>query len=387
MTKSNEDALLPAGLSDGLPPDAGNEAHIREELVSHFVQNGFDRAKPPLIEFEDHLLAGTGAGMASQTFRLMDPVSQRMMGIRADMTPQVARLATTRLSHYERPLRLCYAGEVLRIRGTQLRPERQFTQAGAEIVGTHSSEADAEMIIMAADALHKVGVTDIKVDLCQPLLATAITESFGLDAATRARFRHALDRKDAAEVATLSKEFGVDSHGLLRTLLLATGPADGVIEELSNLQLSGDAENARDSLLQVVRLVRTAAPNLSMTLDAVENRGFEYHSGVTFTLFAKGVRGELGSGGRYTAGHTEDHEAEPAVGFTLFLDSILRAVSAPDRCSLVFLPSGTGRDVATKLQSEGFRTILGYHEDNGTESKARALGCTHIWQAGKAVSI
>lgn len=386
MTSSNEHALLPTGLSDRLPPDAGFEAEIREALVAHFVQHGFDRVKPPLIEFEDHLLAGTGAGMTSQTFRLMDPVSQRMLGVRADMTPQVARLATTRLAHFERPLRLCYSGEVLRTRGTQLRPERQFTQAGAEIVGTRSAEADAEMIVMAAAALQDVGISEIKVDLCQPLLATAIIDSLDMDETTTARLRHALDRKDAAEVEVLSLHVGHGVFEPLSALLSATGPAQDVIKFLKDIHLSGKADAARNSLLEVVSLVQAAAPELAVTIDAVENRGFEYHSGVTFTLFATGVRGELGSGGRYTAGHSEDQVAEPAVGFTLFLDSILRALSPPTGSPLIYLPYGSGNDIAKQLHAEGYRTLKGYKDNTRIDDKARALGCTHIWQDGNIVA-
>ena len=191
MTKPTEKALLPAGLTDGLPPNAAFEIDVRELLVAAFVQRGFDRVAPPLVEFEDNLLAGTGAAMTGQTFRLMDPVSQRMMGLRADITPQAARIATTRLAHEPRPLRLCYGGEVLRIRGSQLRPERQFSQAGAELIGSADPRADAEMVLMAAETLRMLGIDDIKVDLCQPMLVPHVMNGMALDADTAASLRAA----------------------------------------------------------------------------------------------------------------------------------------------------------------------------------------------------
>ena len=143
MTTKGEKALLPAGLGDGRPPAAAQEAWATELLIATFAARGYARVKPPLIEFEETLLAGAGSDLGPQTFRLMDPVSQRMMGLRADMTPQVARIAATRLAKEPRPLRLCYAGQVLRVKGSQLRPERQFAQVGAELIGNAAEAAYA----------------------------------------------------------------------------------------------------------------------------------------------------------------------------------------------------------------------------------------------------
>ncbi len=133
---STNPALLPAGLRDLLPPEAETEAAAVETLMEVFAQHGYERVKPPLLEFEDSLFAGSGAAVAEQTFRLMDPDSQRMMGLRADTTPQVARIATTRLARAPRPLRLSYAGQCLMVRGSQLAPDRQIAQAGIELIGS-----------------------------------------------------------------------------------------------------------------------------------------------------------------------------------------------------------------------------------------------------------
>ncbi len=126
--------------------------------------------KPPLLEFEDSLLAGSGAAVAEQTFRLMDPDSQRMMGLRADTTPQVARIATTRLAQAPRPLRLSYAGQCLRVRGSQLAPDRQIAQAGIELIGCDNPAADAEIVLVGAEALASVGLTRTSFDLTLPTL-------------------------------------------------------------------------------------------------------------------------------------------------------------------------------------------------------------------------
>jgi len=135
MNDAPHPALLPAGLYDLLPPDAEIEAEVTGRLMGILASHGYQQVKPPLVEFEETLLSGAGTATASDTFRLMDPISHRMVGVRADMTPQVARIATTRMSHMPRPLRLSYAGQVLRVKGSEMRPERQIGQAGAELIG------------------------------------------------------------------------------------------------------------------------------------------------------------------------------------------------------------------------------------------------------------
>lgn len=381
MSTSTDKALLPAGLSDRLAPDAAIESDVGERLVKAFTMRGFDRVQPPLVEFEGSLLAGPGAAMAAQTFRVMDPVSQRMMGVRADITPQAARIATTRLAHVARPLRLCYAGQVLRVRGTQLRPERQFTQAGAEIIGIDDFAADAEAVLTAVEALNDLGIEDIKVDLCQPMIVRHLMSDLQISDKLATELREALDRKDAAEVKALTKGLGSDAVMLFAALLGASGTAKTAIDKVAALPLSGDASNARDTLLKMVAFIQEAAPQLPLTLDAVENRGFEYHCGVTFTIFAPGVRGELGSGGRYMAGGIDDGaNPEPATGFTLFLDSVLRALPAASETDLIYVPMGTSRDDLNMLRNKGYRTRQSF--DAGDKVAAKHQGCTHIFNNG-----
>src|SRR6266852_6697254 len=165
MNEPLHPALLPLGLRDLLPPDAAAEALVVGRMMAVLESHGYQRVKPPLVEFEDSLLSGPGAAMAKRSFRLMDPVSQRMLAVRADMTLQVARIAATRLSRQARPLRLSYAGQVLRVKGSNLRPERQVGQAGVELIGSDSARADAEVILLAAEALSALDVRHLSIDL------------------------------------------------------------------------------------------------------------------------------------------------------------------------------------------------------------------------------
>lgn len=381
MSNTSDKALLPAGMCDVLPPDAAFEAETTERLMAFFASRGYQRVKPPIIEFEESLLAGNGAAMASHSFRLMDPVSQRMMAIRPDMTVQVARIATTRLANAPRPLRLGYAGQVLRVKGSQLRPERQFGQVGAELIGPSTPAADAEVIIMAAGALSLIGVPGLSVDLCLPTLVPAVIAGHDLDGEDEDRLRAALDRKDAAFVASLAGRLGGERAEILSALVATAGPAGRTLEALAALDLKGGAAAERDVLSGVVESVLAGAGDLKLTIDPVENRGFEYHTGVTFTLFARGVRGELGRGGRYLAGDGAD---DRATGFTLFMDTVLRALPAPAERASIYLPAGTGQDLLSELHEAGWVTIAGLEEGADAEADARRLGCTHVLSGGEA---
>lgn len=369
-------ALLPAGLRDVLPPRAEWEAQATETLMQAFARQGYARVKPPLIEFEETLLAGSGQDLAGQMFRVMDPVSQRMMGLRNDITLQVARIAASRLKEQPRPLRLAYAGQVLRVRGTQLRPERQFAQAGVELIGSTALGADVEIALLAHEAVAQLGLKNLSVDINQPLLVPAITEAFGLEQKQARAARRALDRKDAAEL----KAVGGKAAPLLLKLLALAGPAPRALKGLKALDLPAKAAALVGDLDKLVAEVAEAAPDLLVTLDPAEFRGFEYHSGISFTLFARDVRGELGRGGRYVS-----PEGEPATGFTLYLDSLMRGLPAMAPKPLVYLPAGTKRADAARLRREGHATWAALEESNGDTAKAaKAAGCSHWWD-GKAV--
>lgn len=376
---NNAAALLPAGLGDVLPPLAEQEAAAIETLVASFRSYGYERVKPPLIEFETGLLTGTGAAMASQTFRLMDPVSQRMMGVRADITVQVARIAATRLAKMPRPLRLSYAGQVLRVKGTQLRPERQFAQVGAELIGIDAATADAEIIILAAEALQRLNIAGLSVDIALPgLVPLLLNKEISDD------LHQALDRRDIDAVTKL----GGTAGKTLVALIGACGPVASALAALDKISLPAHAQDIAQRLKDVIRQVSAALPKLTLTIDFVERQGFSYEQGIAFTLFARGVRGELGRGGDYLISiaeksGTKGSAGEPACGVTLYMDSVLRALPAQEPAQRLYLPHGTNIARATALRQEGWVTVMGLAKTKDNVSEARRLGCTHILAADK----
>jgi ATP phosphoribosyltransferase regulatory subunit len=382
MTDRPEKGLLPAGLQDVLPPLAAHESAVVERLIACFQAQAYDRVKPPLLEFEEALLTGAGAAVAGQTFRLMDPVSQRMMGLRADMTPQVARIATTRLKKAPRPLRLCYGGQVLQVRGSQLRPERQFAQVGVELIGATDETGDAEVVLLAIEALTAIGVADLSVDINLPPLVGALAGDLGLGGDEVAALRLALDRKDAAAVTEIA---GAQAD-IFQALLRCAGPAGPALAALTALDLPEVAAREVRHFAEVVELIRRGAPQARLTIDPVEHRGFEYQTGISFIFFAKGVRGELGRGGRYEASGPNGAR-ESSTGFTLFMDTVLRALPAPAVAKRIFLPLGTAPEEARRLRAEGWVTLAGLEETDDVRAEARRLGCGFLLSGGETLEI
>ena len=386
MSEAPHPALLPTGMHDLLPPEAEIEAAVVAQLMATLTAHGYERVKPPLVEFEETLFSGAGAAMAASTFRMMDPVSHRMIGVRADMTPQIARIAATRLGNAPRPLRLSYAGQVLRVRGSEIRPERQVGQVGAELIGAAAAAADVEVIAVAGEALAALGVPHLSVDITLPTLVPAIGEAYGLGGEGAAALRSALDHKDAAAAAARAGKAGK----LLEGLLLAAGPAAAARAALDRLDLPERARAERARLAVVLDGLTAIAPELKVTVDPVENRGFEYHTGISFTFFAGGSAahgpfGELGRGGRYDAG--DPRASEPATGFTLYTDPILRTLPEARAPRRLLLPPGFDRGRADALRAAGWATVAALASVGDWRGEARRLGCSHVLEGDDPVAV
>jgi ATP phosphoribosyltransferase regulatory subunit len=297
-----------------------------------------------------------------------------MMVLRGDMTPQIARIASTRLAAAPRPLRLSYAGECVRVR-TAGGGDRQVPQAGIELIGPDSAAADAEVMLVAHEALAALGIGRLSMDLTLPTLVPALLDDAGVEGDTRHALARALDRKDAAAVT---------AHGgalapVLNDLLLSAGPAAAALSALRAAPLPDACRALAERLEAVVALVSIAAPQLRLTIDPLEFRGFRYHTGLALTVFSPGRHEELGRGGRYFSA-----EGEPATGLTLYADAALRAAGRKPSRPLIFVPAGTAAYVAQTLRADGYATLAGLSEVADPAAEARRLHCTHIWLNGQA---
>jgi ATP phosphoribosyltransferase regulatory subunit len=374
--------LLPTGLIDALPPDAERDSLAAERALNLLAAYGYQQVSPPLLEFEESFLSGAGEPVARETFRIMDPASQRMLVLRSDMTPQISRIAASRLGNVPRPLRLCYIGQVLRVSGGRPGAERQLRQAGAELIGSSRPEADAEIILLAAAALRAIGVQRVAVDLNVPHMASSAAVAAGLIDSVTQEFLDALDRKDISEIVRVAPK----AADLLGKLIDAGGDADSALSSIDKVQLDDGSAKRVNKLRTIVDLVRRETPDLSLTIDYVEHRGFDYYSDVAFSLFAKGRLGELGRGGRYQAPVREggDPHGEPAVGFSLFMSAVGQAAQHQVPPSRVFLPYGINMMKARhEIRLAGCVAVSGLDPNLDPYQEAKRLECQGLWHGGK----
>lgn len=369
--------LLPTGCYDLLPPYARHESELSSALLSVFESFGYEQVSPPLLEYSENLLAGRGASLSPQTFRVMDPTAHKVMGVRADITLQIARIAASRLAHEPRPLRLCYNGLILRMQGEQLKDDRQLRQAGIELIGAASCEADAEVIIVAAEALKKAGVKALSIDLNLPGIVGALLASEKLDNEQLGTLFEAVAHKDVSTLRTLPFAYRDTLIGLMQ----CAGPAKPALEAIGRLELPESARKQYRDLQDVVSILNNCAnPDWTLTVDATENRGLAYHSGISFSIFIPGAACEVGRGGRYLI---EGARQEEATGFTLYVETLRSLLPEPRRGKRVFLAEGITSRKAQQLQSEGYIVVYALSEYGHGEDEAKRLGCGFIYQGGQ----
>ena len=353
--------LLPEGLEDRLPQSAAAAARIERAVIEVLDAHGYDRVRPPLIEFMQSMARRMDGVKTRKLFRFVDPKSLRTLALRSDMTPQVGRIAATGLAGKPRPLRLCYAGQVARIAGDQLDPRRENLQLGAELIGSDTVAAAAEVVELAIASLEAAGARGISVDFTLPdLVDTLAAKEFPLATEQVRAVRRELDAKDAGALR--------DAGGAAYLpLLYASGPFDEAIEKLSAIDAQGALASRIEGLKQIA--VRVAG-RARLTLDPTERHGFEYQSWFGFMIYAEGVRGVLGRGGTYRIGGTD----EVATGFSLYPEELVEAVKADEpRRQAVFLPLDHDKAAAARLRAEGWRTVAALSDTDD----ARVLGCSH----------
>ncbi|MDE7541108.1 ATP phosphoribosyltransferase regulatory subunit [Gluconobacter sphaericus] len=366
-------ALLPSGFADLLPGEAEAEARGIASVMEAFSRHGYQRVRPPLLEFETSLLGGSGEALAPQTFRLMDPNSHRMMALRPDMTTQIARIASIRLQGAPRPLRLSYSGSCIVVGTPGREADRQISQAGIELIGPDSAQADAEVIALGAKALAELGIEGVSFDLSMPALALGLIEGV-IPKADREPLLHALDRKDASAVA----ELGGPIAGILAVMLRAAGPADRALDLLASLDYPKEVVGHFERLAASVAAIRERSQDLRLTIDPVDFRGWRYHTGLCVTVFSTASREELGRGGRYLAGQ------EPACGLTLRPQALLRAAPVSASRPRCYVPVDLDAASLSALHASGYATVSALSHDEDPVVQARHLRCAHVWKGGAA---
>ncbi|MCG6965680.1 MAG: ATP phosphoribosyltransferase regulatory subunit [Chromatiaceae bacterium] len=318
--------LLPEGIDELLPAQARALETLRRSLLDVYAGWGYQLVMTPFIEFLESLLTGTGKDLDLQTFKLTDQLSGRQLGLRADITPQAARIDAHRLRH-QAPTRLCYIGSVLRTRADGFSGSRSPLQIGAELYGHAGVESDVEIVCLMMETLRLAGLKDIYLDLGHVGIYRALAEAAGLTDLQEADLFEALQRKAIAEIEELLDRFDLDApmHSMLRALAELNGD-DEVLPRARELLAGAPPAVAAaiDYVEAVAAQLRRCQPDLPLHFDLAELRAYHYQTGVVFAAFVPGEGQEVARGGRYDEIGEVFGRARPATGFSADLKTLMR---------------------------------------------------------------
>lgn len=355
---ANKRWLLPEGIDELLPPQAGALEQMRRHLLDTYRCWGYELVITPFVEFLDSLLTGTGKDLDLQTFKLTDQVSGRLMGVRADITPQVARVDAHRLG-WDAPTRLCYIGSVLRTRSDGFAGSRSPLQVGAELYGHAGVESDLEILCLMIETLKLCGIPKIHLDLGHVGVFHGLASQAGLDADQEALLFEALQRKAATEISALLDAFDLSDGSVAMINALVDLNGDISVLDRARSQLA----EAGDEVLSAIDYVETLAkglgdclPDISVHFDLAELRGYGFHNGVVFAAFVPELGQEVARGGRYDHIGEAFGRARPATGFSA------------DLKTLMGLASPAGAEVSDRILAPGVAS-----GDAGLDAKISAL--------------
>lgn len=370
--------LLPDGVDEQLPPEAARLEVLRRRALDLFSRWGYRLCTPPTIEFLDSLLSGVGEDLEIQTFKLTDQVSGRMLGVPADITPQIARIDAHRLPT-EGPQRLCYMGPILHTRPDKFAGSRNPLQVGAELYGYAGIAADAEVQALMLALFAALELPAVTLEICHMGIFRGLSAAAGLDAEADAALLDALLRKSRPEVDDVLARANVPAApgAMFRALLQLNGEAE-VLDEARRLLAPAPAgvRAAVEDLVELVAQVVQRSPGAAIHVDLAELRGYHYHTGLMFAAYTPGFGRAIAWGGRYDNVGACFGRARPATGFSADL-KLLATISGitVEASAPVFAPAGTEPDLLAAIAScraEGHSVVQALP---GQIGGAREAGC------------
>ena len=305
--------IIPEGFKEDVSLNVEAEYRFKNIIIDCFQSNGFELVKTPILE-------NLNINTDDNIFKILVDKQEKKLNIRDDITLQVARLSQTRLLKKKKPLKLCYYGEVVRKKGTMLRPERQFLQIGAETIGENNFLADVEMLELAYTSLNLVGIKNITIEISSRIFYDKFLIKIK-NAKRKKEIQRLIKLKDLNGLLNIIDK---KNHHYLKNLFSCTGI---YMEKKNNLKNLGIDESTSFEILNIENIIKNFSykKNVDIFLDLCEIDHKNYHSGVRFTIFAENVRGEIARGGRYFI--QGFNKQDTATGFTCYMDSILRATS------------------------------------------------------------
>ena len=375
--------LLPDGIEEILPEEAKHLENLRNKLLELFACWGYDLVIPPFIDFLDSLLTGSGHDLDLQTFKLTDQISGKMLGVRADMTPQVARMDAHNLKH-EWPTRLCYVGTILHTRGDPLEKTRSPMQIGAELFGHAGKESDVEVIRLMLEMLSITGLQNVHLDLGHVGIYRSLSRQAGLTGLQETELFDVLQRKARPELAELMDRYTIDNDlkGMLLKLPELNGGKDTITKARAVFTKANDeVKNALADLAAIADKLAARFPSLPISFDLAELRGYHYHTGMVFAAFIPSVGREIARGGRYDNIGEVFGRARPATGFSADL-KLLSALSKQTlqiaQRELIFAPYSDDAALNEKIRDLRAQQRAVVQQLPGQTGSAKELACTSI---------
>jgi ATP phosphoribosyltransferase regulatory subunit len=366
--------LLPEHIADVLPAQARRIEELRRALLDRARGYGFELVMPPLLEHLDSLLSGTGRELDLKTFKLVDQLSGRLLGVRADTTPQAARI-DAHLLNRDGVVRLAYCGPVLHTRPTGLAATREPLQFGAEIFGHAGLEADLEAAELALDSLIAAGVQGLVIDLADARVLRGVLAGVPLDAAQLQDIVQALSAKDGASLAALTAAVPEATRQALQALLQLYGSSEVLAAAREQLPARPLVHAALDQLAWLASHLKAAYPGLTIGFDLGDMSGYAYYSGPRFAIYGAGSPEALARGGRYDEVGAVFGRNRPAVGFSLDLKSLAEVAGASPAPAAIRAPWGEDpalRAAMRRLRENG-ETVIAVLP--GHEVEAQAFVC------------
>ncbi|MEL0167811.1 MAG: ATP phosphoribosyltransferase regulatory subunit [Pseudomonadaceae bacterium] len=380
--------LLPDGIDEVLPREAVRIEAARRQLLDLFSRWGYDLVITPHIEYLESLLTGAGHDLELQTFKMTDQMSGRMLGLRADITPQVARIDAHTLGA-EGPSRLCYCGSVLHTLPRPLSTSRSLIQLGAELYGDASSASDIEVISLMLETLSVCQVEGVHLDIGHVGIYRGLVQAANLDEATESALFDALQRKAPEEVAELVGDLPQASLGAMLCSLVELSGGVEVLDRAHAL-LDGAPESvmaALDDLAEVAQVLARRYPDVPLYFDLGELRGYHYHTGVVFAAFVPGIGQSVAQGGRYDDIGRDFGRARPATGFSTDLRFLVQRGEIEDAA----IPSGIWaphsaevglQDAVAELRAQGERVIVALPGQSDSDVAQHGCGRRLVFSAG-----
>ena len=372
--------LLPLGFKDILENEANLQFEYGKKLITNFASWGFSFIEPPIIEYEKTLFDNKNKFLDKKTLSFLDPLTKERISLRPDITTQLARIAEDRLFGLPKPLRLCYFGDVFRADKPKLSSDRQFKQAGIEIIGSKDLFADIEVITLSLDSLKKINFKKISLDINAPIILEKIFDDFKISLSKRAELRKLVAKKNIKEILNFDKKL----FDILKKIIDSSGPLKKNLKKIKNIKLGKNASLVMKDFIKICSLLlKINSEDYKISIDLLDHKGFEYYTGITFSIFCLNSSKEVCRGGRYLTSKNKD-----AVGSTFLLNQFLliKNIIKKNKKRILISKNSIFENNLSKLRKKGWVTIQNIGDDNDKKI-AKLHNCKFLYKNNKIKSL